>query len=470
MQTSLTVYTPIRSLTLAMVVLSQACLVDGSPATLPKDTDPEQAELVPEYLGENRQMLALAREIPGFGGVFYGGSNRVVIAMAANNAAGFAAARKAVSARLTGTGNAPLELVKQVVEFSFIDLARQRARLRARLFGIPGVETLSVHQASNRIRIGLSSPSARAAVLDLANELEVPIEMIALSKVGHVRYALGSVEDPVTRMAMDPPTLQDIVSMPDSSLRGGYQVSTRVGLPCTAGFAAYTIVPDTLGSHPLEYYGFVSASHCSGEVFRQDTFAWGQPTVANLIGREVIDPPDNDPRRRADATFVQAHSGPMIRLGQLARPSFRAVLGPREPGPRIITVDSILATMQITATRAMLFPGEKVDKIGRTTGWTSGEVIDECVDTKLLGHCVESAWLDADGGDSGGPIFYYDSIGYRGQGSAELAGILVGLEFDIHGKHTGKTYFSNMENIELDLGILQAEFCRPLICPPGNVW
>jgi len=261
------------SLPLIAVVLALGCL-EGAPATLPEYADPPEPATVPDDLGESPRMLDLAQQVPGFGGFYYEGVGRVVIAMAESNAGGFPAARQAMSAELKTADNTTLEVIEQVVEFSFIDLARQRARLRAKLFDIPGVETLAVDQVSNRIRIGLSDPSARMAVLELATDLDAPVEMLAFSEAGLAKYLIGSVDEAPRPIQTQRPTLQDYTR----DLPGGYQVSImRQGqATCTAGFVAYPAA-DSMIWPPRD--GFVSASHCSGIKFAKDTFRWGQPTL-----------------------------------------------------------------------------------------------------------------------------------------------------------------------------------------------
>ncbi len=116
------------SLALAFLVFSQAC-VDDEPTAPPGAREVntlETARISQEELGESQLMLDLAREIPGFGGVYYEPSGeRLVIAMTEANRAGFPAARQEVLAGLAADVSPPLmadaaavDFVERVVEYT----------------------------------------------------------------------------------------------------------------------------------------------------------------------------------------------------------------------------------------------------------------------------------------------------------------------------------------------------------------
>ena len=249
---------PIRTLPCFAFLLCQACrdanllCPDETASARPDDAATQEASVGAYDLGESHLMMDLARQLRGFAGLYYEPSgDRLVIAMTESTAARFPEVRQLVSAKLTATGiSPPLEYVEKVVEFSFIDLARHRAHLRPRLFAIPGAGTLEVDEVSNRIKIGLSDASAKMAVLDLATELAVPIDMIVFSKTHPIRFMDRSADDSYAHaLDTDDPTLQDAVSIPDSTLRGGYQVhgNSRSNGQCTLGFVARRIVTSEPG-------------------------------------------------------------------------------------------------------------------------------------------------------------------------------------------------------------------------------
>ena len=100
-----------RFLPLALLMFSQAC-VDDDPAEPQRARGLDAGEAVPgfEDLGESQLMVDLAREIPGFGGVYYEpGGERLVVAMTEASRAEFPAARQVVlshlaTAEVTGEG------------------------------------------------------------------------------------------------------------------------------------------------------------------------------------------------------------------------------------------------------------------------------------------------------------------------------------------------------------------------------
>lgn len=460
-----------RFLALALTALGLAC-IDNDDAVRPPA---ERADDAPEVesgrggLTEAPHMLALARAIPGFAGLYFEG-DRLVIAMAETDAADFGVARRSVSALFAEHGRPQPadDFVERVVEYSFIDLARHRARLDSKLFEIDGVETHAIDQVSNRIEIGVSDPSAREAVLDLATESDVPVEMLSFERMGSVRPWVGSVEDLPTagrEAGIVTPTLRD--PAPDSILRGGYQVVAEGKLPCTAGFVA-------------NGYYVVTASHCSAVEFQKDTFSWGQPAIPDYhVGRESKDPgPKKD--RWADATQIEIDTTSFVYRkitrsnGSLARPTHRHIPIPGQegkPGPNIITIADAKPIV-IKGRADFITPGESVDKIGIASGWTSGLVDDLCAKSKRLlpksdggDACLVSAKIYGTYGDSGGPVFRYDPTGAEGLGTARLAGSVVGGKYDENGVYLGIAFFSPLYEIETDLGPLQV---GPCLWIPGS--
>ena len=92
--------------------------------------------------------------------------------------------------------------------------------------------------------------------------------------------------------------------------------------------------------------------------------------------------------------------------------------------------------------------GATLNKIGRTTGWTQGNVRYTCVNTFVSGtNTVQlcQTWVDAGvgGGDSGSNVFVQTG------GGVTLVGILWG------GNSSGTTFvYSPIANIEQELGAL----------------
>ncbi len=376
-----------RFLPLALLIFSQAC-IDDDPAEPQRARDLDTGEAGPGFadLGESQLLVDLAREIPGFGGMYYEpGGDQLVIAMTEANLAGFPAARQAVlnhlAADVSGASMAdipPMDFVERVVEFSFIEMARYRARLRPALFGIPEVVSLGVDEEFNRISIGLEDLSAKTAVLDAAVELAVPDEILFFSEASPIDLRVSSAEP-------EPPlsTSNSLKgSAPDGRLTGGYQVQADGNTECTLGFTART---KTRAATP----SFVSNSHCSKRSFKLDRGDWGQPDTGTIVGYEMRDPSlrrcwKNGTRqscRESDAALmIVTNSDTEIALGEIGRPRVR---NPRDycpPGCSLINSDN--PTIRIRFRSYSILDNEELDKVGRSTGWTYGSVVDTCKDVR----------------------------------------------------------------------------------------
>lgn len=433
----------------------------------------EATPLLTAQLGENPQMLDLAERIPGFGGFFFEpDGDRIVVAMTAAGAAGFPEARQAVSAAITDVG--PLRtaharspvFVERVVEYSFIELARHRSRLRARLFAIPEVVSLSVDEASNRIAIGLTDQSAAVQVQDLAIELRVPLEMLSFGEASRVELLRKSTNEvhPVSGAH----TLQDSSWL--RKVRSAYKidVSSAPRGACTLAFPAL-LVEDYSAMQ-----GFVSASHCSGQAFALDSEHWYQPVAPTGIdfGWEHRDPDpfpctytdesgddvDYDRCRNADASFVLttllAEQTNPLALGQITRTVDRMEC--TGTGSDLldcdgsIEVDTLNLTIPVASRGGPPVQNEWLDKIGQMTGWNYGLVHSTCVDVKpvpgstlepVVILCSDFVVLGSGDGDSGAPVFRYDDI----DDTAELVGMIWG------GNPLTGVYVSSLGKIEEDL-------------------
>jgi hypothetical protein len=136
-------------------------------------------------------------------------------------------------------------------------------------------------------------------------------------------------------------------------------------------------------------------------------------TGSNIIATEAIDPPLFDclenPEvgcRHSDAALAVYESGVGSALGYIARPVNRNPLAPP------YYIDPANPTFHVVGQMNWAVDGEIMEKVGRTTGWTGGEVIDGCIsrtaDSAHGGYTVQCAMIvDAEvgGGDSGSPVF-----------------------------------------------------------------
>jgi hypothetical protein len=96
-------------------------------------------------------------------------------------------------------------------------------------------------------------------------------------------------------------------------------------------------------------------------------------------------------------------------------------------------VDPKKPTFTIDGEQPFAVLGETAHKVGRTTGWTGGEITGTCVNIIAVGgvfvrRCQATVNAGSDGGDSGSPVFgTTNRRGHPGEsGKVILFGILWG--------------------------------------------
>ncbi|MCE2398572.1 MAG: hypothetical protein J4F34_05920 [Gemmatimonadetes bacterium] len=460
-----------------------AACIDDDLAEAPVPDADVAARLSTEGLGESELLLDLARQIEGFGGIYYepdGG--RLVVAVTEEGRGSLGVARVAFSAALRAETSpvssavaAPAAMVERVVEHTFLELAQHRARLRAPLFALPGVVSLAVDEELNRIAVGLEDSTSRGAVMVLAADLGVPEEMLSFSDEVSVKLsrAVGAAGIGESRSAISPHTLQDRIAR--RRLRGGYQVAASITdttyTPCTMGFTA--IVDDNGAPKGV----FVSASHCSKREFELDRGAWSQNAPPWEVGAEVKDPPVNRcdgflwteyDCRHSDATLVGVDAAEAtIGLGELAKTEggnvFRCNSGNDDEDydadneECVIDVDTDDPVIKIDAQRTSVVKNELLQKMGRVSGWAWGRVLETCEDVEIDGVtrlCSDLTELNTKPGDSGAPVFSWTP--------GDSAATMVGISFASKHKRLKKcllfckefvgAYISNLGQVWKDLG------------------
>lgn len=304
-------------------------------------------------------------------------------------------------------------------------------QLSPEALALPGAVFVDNDESVNRVVVGVQNEGAAAAVRGVAARLGVPEGALEVQVVEPIQFAV---------------TLRDRV---DPRI-GGIQIHFSMFL-CTLGFNA---VDGTENS-------FMTNSHCTDRQGGVEGTVYYQPTSSVdpvSIGTEVEDPeyfrngvcPRGRKCRYSDAARAAYVAGINSTLGKIARTN-----GPNTGSLEIVgefTITGEDLRQKFTA-RTRKSPGEILNKVGRTTGWTQGEVTRTCVNTNVLGSnitqlCqtfVENPDVQiVAGGDSGSNVFKLDA-----NGSVTLAGILWG------GNSSGTLFvFSPLRNIEQELGAL----------------
>ncbi len=319
-----------------------------------------------------------------------------------------------VAARVTPSAYAP-----QQVQRWFDLMAREGLAL-------PGTVLADYDETTNRVVVGVEHGAAGASVRALAVRLGVPAEALVVREMEPIRFAK---------------TLQDRV---DPRI-GGIQIHFGNFL-CSMGFNAVD------GGQA----SFVTASHCTNKQGGVEGTVYYQPlqSVDGVsIGTEVEDPPylrhiAGCPRgkkcRHSDASRAAYNPGINSALGQIAQTDAASP----NTGSLILSTNGSI-TLSGGDLRDHFTIGETMNKVGRTTGWTQGQVTMTCVTVNVSGSnisqicqtIVENSVQIVGAGDSGSPVY---------TSSNALAGILWG------GNSSGTLLvFSPLKNVDDELGSLQ---------------
>lgn len=402
--------TAVRVLAAAALVAVAACS-DGTPPTGPEPAPVLRTAQAPD-LG------ALARTVPGFGGLFL---DHGVPTVYLTDVTKRGAAERALSGFAQSRGVAPAEIRVLQGKYAYGDLDRWTQAVSYEAFEQGGVVFVDLDEAANRVLVGVERGASHANIRSLAARLGVPAAAIVTRDVDPIQYAT-SLQD----------QLRPVVA--------GLQIHFGNFL-CSIGFNA---VSGTQNS-------FVTASHCTnkqGGVEGTQYFQSLSSQPNSFIGTEVADPtyqrnlapgcPKGKLCRFSDASRAAYAPGVSFTLGGIAQTS-----GPNN-GSLTIT-----GSFSITS-EGNAIVGDVANKVGRTTGWTQGAVTNTCVNTGVQGTrivqlCQTFVSAGVGGGDSGSDVF-----GLTGGTTVRLLGILWG------GNGAGTQFvYSPISNVEQELGPLK---------------
>jgi len=412
-------------------------------------TRPTEAELKAfTGRGIDAEFSRLSRQIPGFGGMYFDRTGRLNVFVKAQ---GGAAITADVAGRLRSVGGAAVQtrlrrdptIVTVAAAYDFNELQVWKARLSG-IFGVRGVAFLDVDESQNRLRIGLTASGSQRAVEQALKRAGVPREAVIISPSSGIEK-MKTLQDPFRRI----PAGVQIVFPSGGGL-----------FACTLGFNA--LLPGDSRNF------FVTASHCSDVQGGNQRTPYHQPFPANSsnqIGVEFRDPNYGSASgncvfypgfrcRFSDALLARYRVGFAPQHGRIVRTEFaRTRFGSLE-------IDTRNPRFRIIGEFEFPFLGETAHKIGRSTGWTRGNVVLTCVDTFVGGTdivqiCQDFVQAGVVGGDSGSTVFELGSDFGLGDDEVFLIGVLWG-----GGTLGGAPVFvlSSMENIEVELGPLTTEF------------
>ena len=343
------------------------------------------------------EFTAIARRVPGgFGGLYFDDDGSLTILLTdpskGDEARAALASERFIQDRAAGDGGERFDISGAIVrrgEYAHDQLDEWLGRLLTQLPITPTKSGIRVH--SNRILIGVADAAQREPVLKTAAAAGVPDSAVLVE---------------VSPAAVPLTTLYDRVR----PVRAGMQ--TRFDAPnypwCSLGPNLYWITwHDSTRS-------VIVASHCTKQIFAADNTNFWQPVytsgTGNHIGNEVLDPAlfscaENllHGCRNSDAALVHYATYASYDLGYIARPASR--------NTGTLTLDASNPRFHITGKFDWAVDGEVIEKVGRTTGWSGGTVVDGCVTMPVTSspyHSIRCAMIvdaAAGSGDSGAPAF-----------------------------------------------------------------
>jgi hypothetical protein len=398
-------------------VLLASCSDDITRPNLPTDQLDRVGVAVQQ--GEPDDPVALARSVPGFGGFFVDEQGTPTIYL--RDAAQRGAAERALTPWFSAQGRAPATMRVRKADFDWADLDRWFTQASVEALGIQGVVFADADEARNRVRIGVEHAAAAARVRGVLARLGIPASAVDVDVTQPIRQ-IATLRDPVRPVV------------------AGVQINFP-GFLCSLGFNASR----------SGIRGFVTASHCTSTQGGVEGTPYWQPleSVRPIqVATETVDPtyptggscPAGRNCRRSDAAFAKYINGTQNTLGRIARtsrinPNDRTIVG-----SWTITSDAPSSSFTI---------GLKVNKVGRTTGWSQGPVTGTCVNVNVSGTnitqlCQTIVSATVAGGDSGSDVFTITS-----GTNVRLSGVLWG------GSSDGKTFvFSPLANVKGELGAL----------------
>jgi hypothetical protein len=298
-------------------------------------------------------------------------------------------------------------------------------RVSPEVMGIPGTVFSDNDERIGKVVIGIENIRAEAAVRAAMGRHGVPADDYVVE-----------LTQPIINMA----TLRDR----GRPVVGGLQIHFTRYL-CTIGFNA-----DVAGQR-----SFITNSHCTGTQGGVENTVYYQPTSSidgTVIATEVADPaylkggacPRGKKCRYSDASRAVYAAGTASTRGEIA-----ATSGPNNGS---LTITGVVT---ITGQASGANVGTTVNKVGRTTGWTQGQVTRTCVNTSVSGSTVylfcqsfvsnPGGATVVGGGDSG------SSVWTGSANSATLVGLLWG------GSSDNKQFvFSPLSAVQQELGAVSA--------------
>ena len=423
-----------KSAPTAVLALLFAAACDSADAPVgPQPADPslDRAAAQQAWRTPDDEFARAARaEAPGLAGFYLRDDGTPVVLLtdpAQRGAVHRYLAQELADARRGRLAGAPQQPVFVKAAYDFAQLKGWADQLTPLLSSRGDVYLVDVDEAHNRVLLGVADATATGAVRAEAARLGIPATAVATQ----------------TQAA---PAMRATVRDRFTTFVGGIQIAFGQYL-CTAGFNARRVS----NSQNI----FVTNSHCTTTQYASDGVTEYQNTVAsgNAVGNEVADrgmwacAGTGTSCRQADAVYISHNGTRTIGQGGIIRTNWNT-----GAAGGLTTIGEFDIIGRYTGSLPV---GSYLDKTGRTSGSTYGQVTNSCVTIGSL-RCQDISKVWSEGGDSGSPVFVY--VG--GSGTAENDVRLHGVMWGGPGSDYTTTYSSRLAGIEADLGAL-SNLCRP---------
>jgi hypothetical protein len=319
--------------------------------------------------------------------------------------------------------------VQAVSTHSHAQVAQWFEQASPEVLALPSTVLAYHDEASNRIVVGVEHAAAGHGVATALVHLGIPSTAFTIQETAPI-YQLATLRDRFRPMM------------------AGIQIHFGNFL-CSLGFNA----------DDGTQRSFVTASHCTNTQGGVEGTQYFQPTSTvdpTVVATEVEDPTyfkgGGCPRGRlcrfSDSSRALYSAGVASTRGSIAATS--------APNNLSLTVTGSFTITSQDNTTTSFATGTTVNKVGRTTGWTQGNVTASCANVNVSGSRITqlcqtlvsnpNGAVVVQGGDSGSGVFRITA-----GSSVQLVGILWG------GNSAGTQFvFSPLASVERELGALVA--------------
>lgn len=313
--------------------------------------------------------------------------------------------------------------------FDYRQLNEWRKKIRMRVSDIPDLVFIDIYDEKNRIRIGVEQID-KYQIHSVLKELEIPTEAVLIVFAEPLKLDVGLNElnnkkksSSLETHSVSPANSAEPLLDDSDKFVGGIEVIGEFA--CTLG----------LNVNWGGIVGFVTASHCTQYWFANDNTSFSHS--GELIGYAEFDrQTTQDDGWCPVGHFCRYSSAVLVQYSPTALQDVEIGYIARTTGLNSNILDDPYG-FEITESIVWPYPSQELNMVGKSSGWTRGDVITGCkdfylslnnypdhLDTDTMLICVFHATYDSQTGDSGAPIFDNGSYLYNSQ--ATFQGIHIG--------------------------------------------